>query len=98
MSDSERELNGVYRGRLNRLRAAVLALAILLVFAAISAPVVVITVVGRSAARSQLVVSCTVLESSARELEALNGIRRTLGLPTRIEVPPLPPECLEVLP
>ena len=76
-------------------RWAILALLIVVVFFAISAPILVVSFNERIANQTQLAVTCTSARASVQELTALNEIADRLGIPHEFTVPEVPPECAQ---
>lgn len=92
------------RARLNRLRAWILALVLVIVFTSVAAPTLVLVFVGQQANHIQLEVTCSILQAEVDQLQAVtrNGnlieeIARNLGLPIQpppeIVIPEVPAEC-----
>jgi hypothetical protein len=50
--------------------------------------------VQRQIDRAQIEIGCTSAKANIQQLEALESVARTLGLPDTIEVPSLPEECM----
>lgn len=70
-----------------------LILLMVIVFAAVAAPVYVVRYNQRQAAQTQLIVSCSSARSNAEQLAALNEIADQLGIPHEFTVPKVPAEC-----
>lgn len=79
--------------RVNRLRMWLLALTVVVVFGAISAPIIISAFVSSASDETQLQVGCQIIRSQNVQLAALQQIRRELGLPGELVVPEVPAEC-----
>jgi hypothetical protein len=79
--------------RVNRLRMWLLALTVVVVFGAISAPIIISAFVSSASDETQLQVGCQIIRSQNIQLAALSQIRKELGLPGRLIIPEVPPEC-----
>jgi uncharacterized protein (UPF0333 family) len=73
----------------DRLRVAILVLLMVVVFAGIAAPAVVINFNQQAATR----VSCVSAKANIQQLAALDEISHRLGIPHDFTVPALPSEC-----
>jgi Na+/pantothenate symporter len=79
--------------RVNRLRMWLLALTVVVVFGAISAPIIISAFVSSASDETQLEVGCQIVRSQNVQLAALASIRHELGLPGRLIIPEVPAEC-----
>jgi len=79
--------------RVNRLRMWLLALTVVVVFGAISAPIIISAFVSKQGDETQLEVGCEIIRSEIRTHEDLADIRRVLGLPLGPPPQEVPPEC-----
>jgi hypothetical protein len=70
-----------------------LALTVVVVFGAISAPIIISAFVSSASDETQLQVGCQIIRSQNVQLAALQQIRRELGLPGELVVPEVPAEC-----
>lgn len=80
-------------GRVERLRRWVIALAVVVVFAAFAAPFSLGYFFLTQSNETQLAVQCSVAESNHSQLEALASISHRLGIPVDFTIPEVPPEC-----
>jgi hypothetical protein len=79
--------------KIARLRLWVLVLTIVVVFGAISGPIIVQALVSNAGDETQLEVGCQIIRSELRTHEDLADIRRVLGLPLGPPPQEVPPEC-----
>jgi hypothetical protein len=79
--------------RVNRLRMWLLALTVVVVFGAISAPIIISAFVSSASDETQLQVGCQIVRSQNLQLAALKQIRNELGLPGELVIPEVPAEC-----
>lgn len=80
--------------RLNRLRAWLLGLAVVVVVFGGAAPILVTTWLEDRVQEAEFDITCSSARSNIEQLTVLAQIARELGLPTSIEIPSLPEECM----
>jgi len=71
----------------------VIALVVVVTFAALAAPISLGVYFQSQANAVQLTVVCTSAEANIQQLQALAALHRRLGVPIDFVIPPLPPEC-----
>lgn len=81
------------RRHVTRLRYVVMVLLMIIVFAAVAAPVYVVRYNQHQANQTQLAVNCISAKSDIDQLTALEEIAERLGIPHEFNVPEVPPEC-----
>lgn len=79
--------------QIQRLRTWLLALIIVIVFAAGIAPLGVITFLERRVDQAQFDIDCTSNRNQQEQLQALTEIADQLGIPHEFRAEPLPEEC-----
>lgn len=65
-----------------------------ILFVTIFAVIFIPAYVQQQRAELTLTVTCTSVEANISQLEALNDIAKTLGIPTHFPIPTVPPECV----
>jgi hypothetical protein len=79
--------------RIARLRLWVLVLTIVVVFGAISGPIIVQALVSNAGDETQLEIGCAIIRAQNTQLAAIKQIRTELGLPGELVIPEVPAEC-----
>lgn len=80
-------------GRLTRLRYWVIALTMVVVFAAFAAPIMVVFFVQQESSNTIKAITCVSAQANIDQLQAQASLHRRLGVPIDFDIPTLPEEC-----